>query len=60
MEVAPPCASILFNIHKLTALGAVVIAVIRVVQMLKNLNPLPVIASSWQQCVSWRCLPAGP
>lgn len=34
-----------------------VIAVIQVVQTLKNPNPLSVIASSWQQLVSWRCLP---
>jgi len=39
-----PYNGILFNIHKLTALGAVVIAVIQVVQTLKNLNPLSLIA----------------
>jgi hypothetical protein len=39
-----PYNGILFNIHKLTALGAVVIAVIQVVQTLKNLNPLSLSA----------------
>ena len=41
-----PYNGILFIIHKLTALGAVVIAVIQAVQTLKNLNPFSLIALS--------------